>query len=495
MGAFRDFLDELKEAGELNVIEEPIDWDLQAAAICAMAQRTGGPAVQFNNVKDYEGSTLVGGVLAGPGFIEWPQVPRRMHGRIAMALGLPSDTHYTDLLLTVMDRMNSPIRAIEVDSGPCQEEVIDGEDVDLYQYPIPRLHDKDGARYLTFHTVLVRDEEKAWTNLGTYRLGLAGKNALVCGGIPRRTAPSHFQNIVKGYHEKGKSAPFAIVLGPPPELMMAAALSSPEGADEYGIAGGLGLNSIPLLKGQLSDIRVPANAEAVLEGHIYPGDVADEGPFGAVSYYLEKAENNFVFRVESITQRKNPILPFIAESARPSDTMCLFSVLHSAELQKILSGAGLPVKWIILPVEARLCLAIVSLAAQPVPGLQGRVGYLINAYSPFARQVLVVDPDLDSEDLSNIITDRSWKASVERDYYISSNVDKPLGWTENHSFNEKLGSSMLIDATWRNDRKPETMPRRINFEVCFPEDVRKRVISRWNDEWNLSPKTFQYEIK
>jgi 4-hydroxy-3-polyprenylbenzoate decarboxylase len=494
MGSFRDFLDELKQGGELNVIGEPIDWDLQAAAICAMSQKTGGPAVQFDNVKDFPGTSMVGSLLTGPGFIEYPQVPRKMHGRIAVALGLAADIHYTDLLETVVERMDAPIRAVEVDSGPCQEVVIEKDDVDLYKYPIPRLHDQDGGRYLTFHSVLVRDEEKAWTNIGTYRLELAGRNTLVSGTIPRRTGPSHLERIVKGYHDRGKPAPFAVVLGAPPEIMMAGAVSSPEGTDEYALAGGLGLNSIPLLKARLSDIMVPANAEIVLEGHIYPGDVAEEGPFGGPSYYLERSKNNFPFRVESISQRQNPILPFIAESARPSDTMCLFSVLHSAELLKTLRNGGFPIKWVILPVETRLCLGIASLAAQPVPGLPGRLGYLMVAHSPFVRQVLVVDPDLDSEDLPSIITDRSWKASAERDYYLPSRIDKPLGWTENHSFKEKLGSWLLIDATWRNDRDPASKPRRTSFEVCFPEDVRKKAISNWNREWKLSPKVYEYKI-
>jgi 4-hydroxy-3-polyprenylbenzoate decarboxylase len=495
MGAFRDFLEELREAGELNVIQEKIDWDLQAAAICAMSQRTGGPAVQFNNLKDFGGISLAGSLLSGPGFMEWPQVPRRMHGRIAVALGLPPDTHYTEVLETVIDRMDSPIRAVEVERGPCQEVVIEGEDVDLFKYPIPRIHDKDGGRYLTFHTVLVRDEDKAWTNMGTYRLQLAGRDALVHGGIPRRTQPSHFEQIIRTYHGKGQAAPFAVVLGPPPEMMMASALSSPEGTDEYALAGGLALNSIPLVKGRLSNLMVPANAEVVLEGHIYPGDVAEEGPFGGISYYLERSKNNLVLRVECITQRKEPILPFVAESAKPSDTICLFSLLHSAELERILRKCGLPVKWLVIPVEARLCLGVVSLATQPIPGLPGRAAQLMVAYSPFVRKVLVVDRDLDSEDLPTMITDRNFKASAERHYFISPKIDKPLGWTENHSFTERLGSWMVIDATWRNDRDPATIPRRTTFEVCFPDEVRKKVISNWNEKWKLTPKAYEYEIK
>ena len=493
MSSFRDFLEALKENNELKVIDEEVDWELQAPAICAMNQRVGGPAIQFNNVKDYPDTPLVGSALCGPGFIEWPQVPRRMHARIAIGMGLGPDTHYDEVLETILDRMGSPIRAIEVDAGPSQEVVIEGKDVDLYKYPIPMLHGGDGGRYLTSHVIVTRDEEKAWTNMAIRRLMLAGRNTLVQGGIPRRVQPSHFERIVSKYHAKGEPAPFAVVIGPPPEMMMAATLASPEGTDEYAFAGGLSLSSIPLVKAKLSNILVPANAEIILEGHIYPGDVAEEGPFAGISYYLERSGNNFVYRVECITQRKNPILPFIMEGARPSDSMCLFSLFHSAELTRLLRMSGVPVKWVTIPVEARLCLGIVSLAAQPIPGLPGRASQLMVANSPFIRQILVVDGDLDSEDLTTIITDRNFKASVERDYHISPTMQKPLGWTENHSFREKLGSWMFIDATWRMDRDAATIPRRTTFEINFPKEIREKVINNWNEKWKLSPKVWEYE--
>lgn len=492
MAAFREFVEALKTYDELQVIDEEVDCKLQASAICAMSQRVGGPAIQFNRVKGYPGIPLLGSLLSGPGFIEWPQQQRRMQGRISVALGLEPDTHYTEVVETVVDRSTAPIRAIQIESGPCQEVVIEGDAIDLYKYPVPLIHDKDGGRYLTFHVVLTEDPQKTWTNMGVYRLMIAGKNRLVQGGIPRRIKPTHLEQIASGYHEKGEAAPFAVVIGPPPEMIMAACLDLPPGTDEYATACGLGLTSIPLVKAKLSDILIPANAEIVLEGHIYPGETTEEGPFAGVSYYLDKAPN-LVYRVECITQRKDPMLPFIAEGAKPSDTMCLFSVLHSVELLKLLRMGGIPAQWVTMPVEARLCLAIVSLQAQPVPGLPGRLAELVFGNSPFVRKVLVVDNDLDAEDLPQLITDKNFKASVERDYHISA-LGKPLGWTENHSFREKVGSTLFINATWRLDRERSTIPRRTTFEVCFPEEVRKRVIENWNKKWKLSPKVWQYKL-
>ncbi|RJX19995.1 MAG: UbiD family decarboxylase [Desulforudis sp.] len=492
MGAFKEFLDDLKNKGELKVITEEVDGELQASAICTMSQRVGGPAVWFDNVKGYPGMPLVGSVYCGPGFIEWPQQTRRMQGRMAMALGLEPDTHYDEVLETVIDRKSSPIRAIEVETGPCRDVVMEGPEVDLYRYPIPKIHDKDGGRYLTSHVVLTRDAESGWTNLGVYRLMLTGRNTLVQGTAPRLTRPRHIQQMVTKYAQKGRPLPFAIAIGPPPEMMMAACLDTPPGTDEYALAGGLGLSSLAVVKARLSDILVPADAEIILEGHIYPQEMGEEGPFGGVSFYTNKTQD-FVYRVECITQCQNPILPFVAEGARFSDTMCLFSLLHSAELTTLLRNCGVPVKWVTLPVEARLVLAVVCLAAQPVPGLQGRSADLIFGNSPFVRQVIFVDPDVDSEDLILALTDRVYKANFIRDYCIDPKIDKPLGLTENGDFNRQLTSCMYIDATWRMDRPSETIPRRVTFESCFPEEVQEKVIKNWNEKWKLSPRVWRYK--
>lgn len=489
---FREFLADLKDAGELNEIDETIDWDLQAGAVCAMSQRVGGPAVQFNNVRDYPEIPLVGSVFCGPGFIDWPQQKRKMQGRISLGLGLDNDTHYDELMETIIDRKKSSIRPIEVENGPSKEVILKGDEIDLYQYPIPRIHDQDGGRYLTSSVVLTRDREGTWTNFGIYRLMLAGRNKLVQGTAPRLIHPRHIEQMAAGAAKKNEPVPFAVVIGAPPEMTMAACMNNPPGTDEYSLAGALGLTSLTLVKAELSDILVPVNAEIILEGHIYPEEMMEEGPFASISYYTRRVKN-FVYRVECITQRKNPIFSFVAEGSRPSDSMCLLSLFHSVELTEFLRMCGVPVKYVTIPVEAKLCLAVVCLSAQPIPGLPGRAGELIFGMSPFVRQVLVVDSDVDSEDFCLANMDRTFKANFERDYHISSGIKKPLGLTENHDFSTGLSSTVIIDATWRMDRPPETIPRRVTFESCFPEEVQKKVINDWNEKFKLSPRVFRYE--
>lgn len=485
MSSLREFLEDLEINGELNVIEDEVDWNLEASAICAMSQRTGGPAVQFNKVKGYEDGKLVGSLFAGPGFMYWPQVERLMHGRIALALGLEKDMDYEEFQETVIERKRAPIRAIEVDGGPCQEVIIEAKDVDLYKYPIPRLHDKDGGRYLTSHVVFTYDTEKQCTNSGIYRLMLGGRNKLVHGSIPRRTQPTHIEQIVEEAARKNEPVPFAIAIGPPPPVYAAAFMNLPTAADEYSIAGGLGANPVALVKAKLSDILVPVEAEMVLEGHIYPGATMEEGPFGSISYYTPKMRN-FVYDVQLITHREKPIVPFIAEGAKPSDSMCLASCFHAVELLEYCRANvfGGVIKWITIPVEAKLTLAIVCLV-QPLPGIPARIARTIYSRSPFIRKTIFVDPDVRAQELAIALNDRVSKVNHETNVFISP-MGKSLGLTENHGFSGGLSSTWTVDATWRFDRPDEDKARRMTFEAAIPKDVRDRVVALWK-KLNITP--------
>lgn len=480
MSSLREFLEDLEDNNELNVIDEEVNWDLEASAICAMSQRSGGPAVQFNKIKDYENAKLVGSLFAGPGFMYYPQVPRLMHGRIALGLGLEKDIDYEELQETIIERQKAPIRAMEVDEGPCQEVVIEGQDIDLYKLPIPRLNGSDGGRYLTSQIVFAYDSELKWTNMGIYRLMLAGKNKLVHGGIPRRIEPTHIEKIVQKAAKKNEPVPFAIAIGAPPPLYATATMNLPPQADEYSIAGGLGANPLALVKAKLSDILIPAEAEIIMEGHIYPGVTAEEGPFTSISYCLPK-QQGFVYDVELITHREDPIVPFVAEGTKPSDSLCLLSLFHATELLDFCRNTvfGSVINYITLPVEAKLTLAIVCLGHQRLPGFPARIARAIYSRSPFVRKTIFIDPDVRAQELAIALNDRISKVNHETNVFVSP-MSKPLGLTENHGFDgSSLSSTWTVDATWRFDRPEETKARRMTFEAAIPKEVRDKVVALW----------------
>jgi 4-hydroxy-3-polyprenylbenzoate decarboxylase len=412
-----------------------------------------------------------------------------MHSRIALGMGVDPQIHYDDLTEVIVDRKMGPIMAIEVDTGPSQEVVVEGRGVNLLEFPIPRIHDKDGGRYLTSHVVMTRDAETGWTNWGVYRLMVQDRNHLIMGTVPRLIRPRDVEVMAQKYAAKKEPLPFAIAIGVAPSLLYTAAAMRPPMVDESSFAGGFMLDPIPMLKAHLSDIMVPADAEIILEGHIHPGDMADEGPFGWVSYYTPRVRN-FVFRVELISHRKNPIIPFVVDGVGPSDTVTIFSVFHSQELLETARLFGLPLRYITLPVEAKLCLGVGALTSQFVPGLPFKVANHMFAYSPFVRKAIVVDADIDPENIDMVTLDMVVKTDPERDVHVQDG--KPLGLTENHDWDTGMSSTMFWDATYRIHRDPLTIPRRVEFETCPPLEVQKRVLRRWNEELKIKPEAWTY---
>lgn len=485
MRTLRNFMDALKRHGEIKTVEGEIHWDLQAAAICAMSQKTGGPAIHFTNVSGYpKETTLAGSLFSGPGAL-YPY-KRKMWGRIAIGLGLDPKIHYDELMEVLSERKSSPIKAIEVTTGPAQECVIEGSEVDLYKFPVPRTHDRDGGRYLTQHVILTKDPDTGWTNWADDRCMVITKDKLVDGKpppMPARRGERHIKTTLDKYMARGEPMPFAIVIGVSPGELMTAMMHKPAGLDEAAIAGGLMVEPVTMAKAKLSDILVPADAEIILEGHVYPGEVAVEGPYASISRYYEEGES-FVYTVELITHRKETVTPFIAEGCPVSDTTALISVLHANELLEHLHRRFF-IKFVALPVEAKLCLGCVSVINKTYAGTPQHIAHNVFANSPYIERLIILDGDVDSEDTGMMIADSTLKAHPGRDYHFSE-VNRIISPTANHDLDTGLTSTLWIDATWRIDRLAANIPRRVTFETCFPYELQKRTIERWK-EFGLKP--------
>jgi 4-hydroxy-3-polyprenylbenzoate decarboxylase len=501
MKTLRAFLDALRRYDELKTIDDEIHWDLQAAAICGMSQKTGGPAVHFTNVSGYsKDHSLVGSLFSGPGAL-YPDYKRKMWGRIAVGLGLEPDTPYDELMEVLTERRAAPIKAMQVDAGPAQECVIDGDQVDIYKFPIPRANQIDGGRYLTQHVILVKDPDSGWISWSSDRCMVLGKDKLVDGPpppMPTRMSKRHIDVILDKYKAIGKPMPFAIVIGASPGEFMTAMMAKPAGTDEASIAGGLMVDPVTMAKAKLSDILVPVDAEIILEGHVYPGEVATEGPYTSISRCFEKGES-FVYTVELISHRKEPIFPFIVEGCPVSDTTAITSVLHANDLLKHLRRRFF-IKFVALPVEAKLCLGCVSVNKQLYAGVPQHIAHNVFANSPYIERLIILDGDVDYEDTGTMIGDSTLKAHSGRDYHFSD-INRVISPTANHDLETGLTSTLWIDATWRIDRPAANIPRRVSFETCFPYELQKSVIDKWKklglhpDPWwredlakNVAPK-------
>lgn len=307
----RDFLRQLEALGELKRVSAPVDPCLEMTEICDRVLKAGGPAILFENPKGF--STPVVGNLFGT------------ERRVALGMGRDSIEELRELgeILAFLKEPDPPsglrdawqklplfrkvlsMNPKVVTSAPCQERIVEGDNVDLTQLPIQTCWPGDAGPLVTWPLVVTRGPHKERQNLGIYRQQLIGRNRLIMRWLSHRGGALDFQDWQKAH--PGEPFPVAVALGADPATILGAVTPIPDTLSEYAFAGLLRGSRTELVKCIGSDLQVPATAEFVLEGHLYPHDDADEGPFGDHTGYYNEVERFPVFTVERITHRHEPI--------------------------------------------------------------------------------------------------------------------------------------------------------------------------------------------
>jgi 2,5-furandicarboxylate decarboxylase 1 len=256
----REFLDKLEKEGELHTIAAQVDPKHELGAICKIFnERPNSPALLFESVK---GSTIpvVGQLLASD-------------RRVGLALGLSQKNVFDE----TVRRATNPIPTRLVAIGPCQEEVMEGNEVDVTKLPLCTNNPRDGGPYSTAGHVIIKDPEDG-NNLAIYRMMLVSKNEVTI-----RFTPGHDgYDFIKNAEKRGqKKFEVAVCVGVPPAVYVASQFEPRAGVFELEIAGGLAGEPIDVVKCLTIDLEVPALAEIVLEGELtIPAKTGDEGPFG-----------------------------------------------------------------------------------------------------------------------------------------------------------------------------------------------------------------------
>ena len=218
-------------------------------------------------------------------------------GWMAEAMGVGND----HLLATFQEAALNPVPWREVASAPVQEVV--HREVDLPRLlPIPVHNELDSAPYITAGLLVSRNPKSGAQNVTIHRLQLSGPNRLGVLLLPRHTL-RFFQMA----ETAGADLPIAIAIGVDPLTLLSSQAIAPLDFDELTIAGALHGRPLEVVKCLTSDVRVPANAEIVLEGRILAHVREMEGPFGEFpQYYSEPAEQH-VIEIDAVTHRKQPI--------------------------------------------------------------------------------------------------------------------------------------------------------------------------------------------
>lgn len=402
----RDLIDRFEEMGELARVSDA-HWDLEIGAVAEMvAQHTPGrsPAVLFDNIEGYpEGFRILSGAA-------------NSFRRLATVLGLPMPADEVSLARSYRDRLNADFRLIppvEVSDGPILENILEGDDVNLWKFPVPKVHELDGNRYIgTDDMIVMRDPDTGYINLGTYRIAVHDEKTCGIWISPGK----HGRFIREKYFAKGEPCPVLISCGQDPLLFLAAHQEIRAGVSELDYAGGQRGRPFEVISSKSHGLPIPANAEVVLEGLIYPDDVMLEGPFGEfMGYYASEASEQPVVRIERIYHRNNPIMTMAVPSRPPENFTFARSAVKAAMIWDEVEKAGLS------GVEGVWCheagagrLFNVISIKQSYPGHAKQAGMLAancRAGNYAGRWVIVVDDDIDPADMQSVI----WAMSTRCD--------------------------------------------------------------------------------
>lgn len=396
----REFISSVEELGECRHIDGA-DWDLEMGNIRELAlSKPNPPLILFDEVKGYKpGYRVLTNLFDSP-------------RRLAFAMGLPLDIKdKLGLVRAWRDKCKGGfigIPPVEVKTGPVKENVHVGNEVDLFEFPVPKWHTHDGGRYIgTAHMVIMRDPDDGWVNFGTYRVQAQDKNTATL----HVTAEHHGFVIARKYWERGLSCPVAVVCGEDPMLWSASITDIPRGVSEYDYTGWVRGKPVEVVRGETVDLPIPATAEIVLEGEFTSpeGETRIEGPFGEwEGYYAGGARPHPVIKVKAILHRDNPILMGSPPAVAQYDMQDGVGIIKSArlwdELDRQVQGG---VKGVWCPEEGRVRLILVVSVRQQYPGHAKQVGLVTMATywggSSMTNFVIVVDDDIDPSNMSEVL--------------------------------------------------------------------------------------------
>jgi 4-hydroxy-3-polyprenylbenzoate decarboxylase len=478
----RDFIQALEAAGELKRITTEVDPDLEITEICDRTLKQQGPALLFENPK---GSSIpvLGNLFGTPkrvamGMGQEDVSALRDVGKLLAFLKEPEPpTGWKDLLDKAPKFKNALYLSPKlVKKPPCQEVVIEGDDVDLGLLPIQTCWPGDAAPLVTWPLVITRGPHKDRQNLGIYRMQLLSRNKLIMRWLAHRGGAIDFREWKVAH--PGEPFPISIAIGADPATILGTVTPVPDTLSEYGFAGLLRGSKTEVANSIGNSLQVPASAELVLEGHLDLDEVADEGPFGDHTGYYNEVEQFPVFTVDRITHRKDPIY-HSTYTGRPPDEPAILGVALNEVFVPILQKQFPEIVDFYLPPEGcSYRMAVVSMKKQ-YPGHAKRV--MMGIWS-FLRQfmytkfIIVTDDDVDVRNWQDVIWAMTTRMDPARDSVIIENT--PIDYLDFASPVSGLGSKIGFDAT---SKFPGETTREWGTPISMSEDVKNKIDSIWDE--------------
>jgi UbiD family decarboxylase len=400
-GDLRNWMKALDAAGELRHVDAEVDWNVELGTIARLAQgEADGPALIFNNIRDYGANARCRQVFTGG---------LASYRRLAMLLGLPVDTHARELVKLGRTVLSNAIPPKIVATGPVKENIVKGDDVDLYEFPVPQWNRIDGGRYiLTYGGVVTKDPDTNVMNVGVYRGMVGGKNLIPI----LMWRAQHVGHHVTAWQAKGhKEMPIAVAIGWEPSLDFVGGSPVPKGVCEYDVVGAIRGAPVELVKCETVDLYVPATSEIVIEGYlgIEPESYTMEGPFAEFTGYVAGDRSpKPTIRVTAITHRKDPILRGTIEGSMPgsfSENGVCSSIMRAATAWNVLDRSGVPGVTDVWCPPVQTGINVVVQIKQSYRGQAKQVANALwgsSAAHVRYKHVTVVDDDIDIHDYAAI---------------------------------------------------------------------------------------------
>lgn len=309
-------------------------------------------------------------------------------------------------------RQAHPIDPVMVETGPVQEVVCVGDDVDVDELPICTYHEKDAGKYITAGLAVMRDPETDINNVGIYRHMVHEKNLL---GIQlSETADGNV--IWKKYEKRGLPCPIAIVIGHHPAFFIGSLCFSTLDSDEIRIAGGMLQRAVPLVRCKTIPLNVPADAEIVLECEIRPVERRAEAPFGEFPGTYGPRRMNPVLEIKAITRRRHPMYQnaFVGHA----DNLLLSGLIRTTFIEDTVKIACPTVRSVTVPRCGRyrfVCYIAIERMHEGEAKLAAMAAFVAD---PFLKFVVVVDHDVDIDSDTDVLHAIATRVRADHDIFM-----------------------------------------------------------------------------
>ncbi len=470
--SLRAFVDALRRAGELHEVSAAVDPYLEISEITDRVVKAGGPALLFTKVGDSKIPVLTNQFGS--------------ERRMAMAFGartLDEVAHRLRRLLNLSIPASLPEKLAKLLSfgpllnaiprtqthGSAQDVVI--ANPNLKRVPVLTTWPLDAGPFITLPLVITKDPQSGIQNVGMYRMQV----------YDEKTTGMHWQRHKHGRAQArkwGARVPVAVAIGTDPAVTYAATAPLPPILDEMAFAGLLRGKASRLVAAKTVDLKVPADAEFVLEGYVDNTDLRTEGPFGDHTGVYSPADCYPTFHVECITHRKHPIYAATVVGKPP---------MEDAWLGKSTERFFLPILQLVvpeivdmnLPVEGGFHnLALVSIK-KAYPGHAHKVMnalWGLGHMMMLTRMLVIVDADVDVHDVRSVAWFVLNNIDAQRDVVM---MRGPVDDLDHASYTPALGTKVGVDATRKSSAEGHL--REWPPDMLMDPSTRRLVSKRWKE--------------